>query len=245
MRIFSFHFFYRFVAALRPYLLVGVIPLMVLAERFIHVRQEITQEQLVTWLQSDLAGQPVVFILTYAVVSVTFLSNIPLILAGGALYGPVWGGMYMLSGSLLAAVLTFLAARHLGRAGLEQWLNQRVSTAAYGDWLDKAGFRSVVMLRLLPIFPFSVLNVAFGLTRVSWINYVLGTVIGMLPSTLLLAWMGDRLVGLNALTGTLLTLLTAGVTVAYLIHKRHDARRKLLSGRILLVGLGQRSQAEV
>jgi uncharacterized membrane protein YdjX (TVP38/TMEM64 family) len=244
VKIYSFDMLIRFFAALRPVLLVGAIPLLVLVEQFIAARQAVTLDEVAAWIQGDLAGNPLVFVLTYALVSVTFLSNVPLILAGGALYGPWMGAVWMTTGSLLAALATFLLARRLGRTGLEEWLTRRIGSTAAADWTAPAGFRSIVLLRLLPIFPFSVLNVALGLTRVNWVRYTAGTLVGMFPSTLLLAWAGDRMTTLPPITGVLLTVTALSVAVGYGVHKRTQARRRELTRRMLLVGYAGRLPVE-
>ena len=118
-----------------------------------------------------------------AVLSVPFLG-----LAGGALFGPVWGTVCNLIGATLGATAAFLLARTR---------RERVGGAACGGRLRRLmegvtaeGWRFVAPMRLVPLVPFNLLNYAIGLTGVSLSAYVLTSVICMLPGTIAYTWLG-------------------------------------------------------
>lgn len=131
---------------------------------------------------------PLVFIVIYASATVLFLPGVVLTLLGGALFGPVWGALWSLTGATLGAALAFRLARYLGA----DWVRQRagVSIAGVQDGVAREGWRFVALVRLVPLFPFVLLNYALGLTRIPFFTYVLATAVFMSPLTLAYSWLG-------------------------------------------------------
>ena len=131
---------------------------------------------------------PVAFIFLYAVATVLFFPGAVLTLIGGALFGPVFGTLYNLTGATIGATLGFLLARHL--AG--DWVQVRV-----GKWMPRLidgvnaeGWRFIAFVRLVPFFPFNLLNYALGLTRIKLLDYVVASYIFMLPGAVAYTYMG-------------------------------------------------------
>lgn len=132
---------------------------------------------------------PLVFILIYAVATVLFLPGSVLTIAGGAIFGPWFGTLYNLLGATLGAALAFLVARYLAA----EWVAARVGRGRLGrliEGVEQEGWRFVAFTRLVPIFPFNVLNYALGLTRIPWLQYVFATVVCIAPGTLAYTWIG-------------------------------------------------------
>ena len=117
---------------------------------------------------------PVGFVLIYAVATVLFFSGAILSLAGGALFGPVWGTVLNLAGATLGATAAFLVARTI--AG--EWVARRVGgrLRRLVDGVTAEGWRFVALMRLVPLVPFNLLNYALGLTGISLLAYVVTSV---------------------------------------------------------------------
>ena len=149
------------------------------------------------WVESAGTGGPVLFIAIYAAATVLFLPGAVITLAGGALFGPVWGTLWNLSGATLGALLAFLIARHLGA----DWVARRAGPRlrSLNDGVSAEGWRFVALVRLVPLFPFNLLNYALGLTRIPLLAYVLASAIFMLPGALAYTWLGYA--GREALAG--------------------------------------------
>lgn len=149
------------------------------------------------WVESAGAAGPLIFIAIYAAATVLFLPGAVVTLAGGALFGPVWGTLWNLSGATLGATLAFLIARHLGA----DWVAQRAGPRlrSLNEGVSAEGWRFIAFVRLVPLFPFNLLNYALGLTRISLPAYVLASAIFMLPGALAYTWIGYA--GREALTG--------------------------------------------
>jgi uncharacterized membrane protein YdjX (TVP38/TMEM64 family)/rhodanese-related sulfurtransferase len=131
---------------------------------------------------------PIGFILIYATATVLFFSGAILSLAGGALFGPVWGTVWNLAGATLGAAVAFLLARSV--AG--EWVAQRVGgrLRRLVDGVTAEGWRFVALMRLVPLVPFNLLNYALGLTGISLPAYVLTSAISMLPGAIAYTWLG-------------------------------------------------------
>lgn len=132
-----------------------------------------------------------------AVVAVLFLPGSVVTLVGGALFGPVWGTLWNLTGATIGASLAFLISRYLGA----DWVSRRAGPRMkrLDDGVSAEGWRFVAFVRLVPVFPFNLLNYALGLTRIPFVAYVLATWVFMLPGAIAYTWLGYA--GREALAG--------------------------------------------
>jgi uncharacterized membrane protein YdjX (TVP38/TMEM64 family) len=162
---------------IRVLLLLGLLAGVVLA---IIYRDQFDGTALEAWIRDAGPAAPLLFMLVYAAAAVMFLPGSVLTLAGGALFGPVLGTFYNLTGATLGATLAFLIARYLA----SDW----VATKTGGR--VKQGWRFVAFVRLVPLFPFNLLNYALGLTRLRLVPYVLATYIFMLPGAVAYTYLG-------------------------------------------------------
>jgi len=140
------------------------------------------------WIRAAGAGAPVLFMAVYALGTVLFLPGSVLTLAGGALFGPVLGTFCNLTGATLGAALAFLIARYLGGAWVERCAGPRLERLQRG--VAAEGWRFVAFVRLVPLFPFNLLNYALGLTRIRFLTYVLASYLFMLPGALAYTYLG-------------------------------------------------------
>lgn len=144
-------------------------------------------------LVSQLAAQagdaaPFLFVAGYALATVLFLPGSILTIAGGALFGPVAGTLYSLTGATLGATLAFLTARHLASG----WVARRAGgrLAEFAKSVEAEGWRFVVFVRLVPLLPFNALNYALGLTRIPVGQYVVASYLAMLPGAATYTYLG-------------------------------------------------------
>jgi uncharacterized membrane protein YdjX (TVP38/TMEM64 family)/rhodanese-related sulfurtransferase len=140
------------------------------------------------WVQSAGIAAPLLFMLIYALAAVLFLPGSVLTLAGGALFGPVLGTFYNLTGATLGATLAFLIARYLASDWVARKAGGRVKQLING--VENEGWRFVAFVRLVPLFPFNLLNYALGLTRLMLGHYVVATYVFMLPGAIAYTYLG-------------------------------------------------------
>ncbi len=150
-----------------------------------------------SWIRSAGWGAPLWFVAAYALATLLFLPGSILTLAGGALFGPVWGTLWNLTGATLGAALAFLAARYLAGSWVEQRLGGPIKRLKNG--VEAEGWRFVAFTRLVPLVPFNLLNYALGLTRVRFLGYVIATALFMVPGAVAYTWLGHA--GRSAVAG--------------------------------------------
>lgn len=176
------------------------------------------------WIAGLGAIGPLVFVVAYALGVAAFLPGAALTLAGGAIFGVLEGTAIVFVAAVLGSTLAFLIARYVARGFVEQRIAGNAQFAAIDRAIGQQGRKIVFLLRLSPVFPFSLGNYALGLTRVSLADYVIAAA-GMLPGTLLYVYIGSLAgdvasaaasggaqTGKTALTAVGLAA-TAGVTV--------------------------------
>lgn len=208
------------------------------------------------WVEGSGAAGPFLFMGLYAVATVLFLPGAVLTLAGGALFGPLWGTLWNLTGATVGAALAFFIARHLGA----DWVTRRAGPRLQrlNEGVASEGWRFVAFVRLVPLFPFNLLNYALGLTRIPFVTYLLATWVFMLPGAFAYTWLGHA--GREALSGgdglvrnvtVALSLLAAVALLPRLVRRLRakpmldvlDLKRELDAGEDVLL-LDVRTTAE-
>jgi uncharacterized membrane protein YdjX (TVP38/TMEM64 family)/rhodanese-related sulfurtransferase len=151
-------------------------------------RDQFDAAALEAWVRDAGPVAPLLFILIYALATVLFLPGSVLTLAGGALFGPILGTFYNLTGATLGATLAFLIARYLAADWVANKTGGRVKQLING--VEGEGWRFVAFVRLVPLFPFNLLNYALGLTRLRLLHYILATCLFMLPGAIAYTYLG-------------------------------------------------------
>ena len=137
------------------------------------------------WIHSLGTLGPIVFILIYAGATVAALPGLAITIAAGAIFGSVVGVIVVSIGSTVGASLAFLIARYFARDATEKWLSSRQTFKKIDSLTQKHGAIIVAIVRLVPLFPFNLVNYGFGLTNVRFWTYVLWSWLCMLPGTIL------------------------------------------------------------
>ncbi len=162
-------------------LIAGVLAIGWIAGHYVH--------QFAVWVDGLGVWGPLVFVLGYAVAVVAFVPASILTLAAGAIFGVASGTAYVLAAATLGAASSFLVARHLARDAVERRLAGNARFAALDRAVGAEGRKIVFLLRLSPVFPFTLLNYGLGLTNVRFADYLIACV-GMIPGTLLYVYSG-------------------------------------------------------
>ncbi|HEV8660861.1 MAG TPA: VTT domain-containing protein [Thermoanaerobaculia bacterium] len=133
---------------------------------------------------------PLVLIALYAIGCIFAIPASLFIIVAGFIWGWKLGGAYAMIGGVLGATVSFLVGRFVGEGLLQKF--GRVGTAVTKQ-VDHAGFKSLLVLRLIPLFPFAVLNYGSGVAGVRLSDFVLATAIGLAPSNFVFAYCSDSL----------------------------------------------------
>lgn len=180
------------------FLVAAIIAVALVAVKYLNI-QEILRNALV-WIDQLGFWKPLAFIVIYNLATVLFVPGAIATLGGGIIFGVVWGSVYVFIAATLGATSAFLVGRYLCRDWVCQRLEGNAKFKAIDQAIAKQGFKIVLLTRLSPIFPFNLLNYAFGITQVSLKDYCLGS-LGMIPGTIMYVYLGS-LVGDIAMLGT-------------------------------------------
>lgn len=160
-------------------------------------QQQINVDSLQLWVNSTSAFAPVIFMLIYIIATLLFLPGAVLTLAGGALFGPIMGTFYNLTAATIGATLAFISARYLAQDWVEKKTGKRIAQLQQG--VQAEGWKFVVFVRLVPLFPFNLLNYALGLSKIKLSHYVIASYFAMLPGAIAYTYLGY--VGREAMAG--------------------------------------------
>ena len=199
-------------AVIRPLLFLLLIA-EVIAVQYLHPEQYLDQERLRQFGASHRVLLPLIYLAVWTV-GPLFLPGLPITLAGGVLFGPFWGVVYVAIGSTLGAALVFLVARYLAR----DWVAAKLAgtrLASLDEKVARHGWKIVAFTRLIPVFSFSLLNYAFGLTRISFWPYLAATFVFMLPSTIAYVYFSSNILGF--LQGKISSGLIIGVILVVVV----------------------------
>src|SRR4026208_1529144 len=156
------------------------------------------RDYLLSFTETHSAVAAALFVLAYvAVTGLSLPGAVILTLAGGFLFGFVWGTLFVNLGATTGATLAFLASRYL----LRDWVERK-----FGKWLGPVqqgfaqnAFSYLMTLRLIPLFPFFAVNLVSGLTRMNVGTYAAATALGIIPGSFVYAYAGRQLGTLNSL----------------------------------------------
>jgi pyruvate/2-oxoglutarate dehydrogenase complex dihydrolipoamide dehydrogenase (E3) component/uncharacterized membrane protein YdjX (TVP38/TMEM64 family) len=169
------------------YAVAGV--LIVLALKYFHV-QDLLKAAL-DWIGKLGPWGPVIFVGLYVVATVLFVPGSVLTLGAGAVFGVVLGSVCVSISATLGATAAFLVGRYLARDAIARKIEKNEKFATIDRAVAGEGWKIVLLTRLSPVFPFTLLNYAFGLTRVKLSHYVLASWIGMIPGTVMYVYLGS------------------------------------------------------
>jgi uncharacterized membrane protein YdjX (TVP38/TMEM64 family) len=206
-------------ALIRPLLFLVLLLTVVVVQQF-HLEQYLDQERLRQFGASYGVLLPLMYLALWTV-GPLFLPGLPITLAGGVLFGPFWGVVYAALGSTFGAGLVFLVTRYLAR----DWVAKKLAGTrlmSLDDKVARHGWKIVAFTRLIPVFSFSLLNYAFGLTRISFWPYLAATFVCTLPYTIAFVYFSSNLMALlhgqisrNLIIGVVLVVAVSLIPVIY------------------------------
>ncbi len=155
---------------------------------------------------------PTAFFVARVLGAVVLVPGSVLAIAAGILFGPVWGVVYNVLAATVGGVLAFAIARFVAPDWIARVVDGRVGLAAMMQEIDAEGWRFVAFVRLVPVFPYNLLNYALGLTSIRLLPYTLATLVCMIPVDFAYSYLGYA--GRKALTGESGAVRTALLAMA-------------------------------
>lgn len=156
------------------------------------------RDSLLVFTDANFVAAVAIFIGTYILVAGLSLPGaVILTLAGGFVFGAGLATLLINIGATIGATLAFLTARYVLRDAVEQRFGARLGP--FQEGFEKNAFNYLLTLRLIPLFPFFMVNLVSGLTRVNVGTYMLATAIGIIPGSFVYAYAGRQLGTINSL----------------------------------------------
>jgi uncharacterized membrane protein YdjX (TVP38/TMEM64 family) len=211
---------------LKPLALVVVIVILMVSAKVFNLGDRLGE--LRGWIQSLGALGPIVYIFIYAAGVVLAIPGSVITVMAGVLFGSVLGTAVVSVASTAGASLAFLIARHIARESVAQRFANNEKFIHLDLLTKKHGAIIVAITRLIPLFPFNLLNYGFGLTQVPFRTYVFWSWICMLPGTVLFVVGADAFasgISQGRIPWTLVVVLA--VTVALIVFLVSKAKKKL------------------
>lgn len=173
------------------------------------------------------------FILLYIIATVAGFPASILTLGAGAVFGILTGSLLVIIGATIGATAAFLIGRYLARNVVAQHVERNPRFQAVDEAVGHAGFKIVLLTRLSPVFPFTLLNYLYSITKVKLADYFLASLIGMIPGTVLYVYLGS--IAASVATGTLpdsparkiFTIVGLLLTIAVAVYVTRLARKAM------------------
>ncbi|PNO62926.1 FAD-dependent oxidoreductase [Aeromonas caviae] len=210
------------------------------------------QARLALWVDRHVVAASLLFLVIYVLTTALSLPGAALLtLAGSAVFGILWGLLLVSFASSLGATLAFLSARFLLRDWVETRFGDKLASVQAG--MQKEGAFYLLSLRLIPLFPFFLVNLVMGLTPIRVSTYYWVSQLGMLPGTFVYVLAGSELANLTS-TGNILSpglmvaltllglmpMLLKGLQRRLALHRLHAPYRKptRYDYNLLVIGAG-------
>lgn len=201
----------------RPlYLLLGLILVLLalaLAWRWLAMEELLTARYLREQFSALAAwrGHPLLIPAIMAAYSLLLLVMFPLtllVVLTGLLFGPLWGLFYALLGTLSSSVTSYLAGRRVGQAALLRYGGRRLRSAS--RYLGQRGIRTMTLINLLPLAPFTMTNMLAGASHIRFRDYMIGSTLGIVPGLAVVTLLGSQVGALITATDKRGILLALG-----------------------------------
>ena len=218
----------------RLVLLALVLVALLVALKLLPVNQWLLR--FVAWIRDAGATGMAVFVVAYVVACILLLPGLILTLGAGFAYGVAVGVPLVWVSANLGAAVAFLLGRTLARERIAARVAGNARFAAIDRAVGREGLKIVLLTRLSPAFPFNLLNYAYGLTQVTFRDYLVGSLVGMIPGTAMYVYLGSLITSVSQLASgapsggaakQALTFLGFAATVAVTIVITRIARRAL------------------
>lgn len=143
------------------------------------------------WIEALGPWGPIAFIVSYVILSLLLIPGSALTASAGLFFGLGWGTLWVIVAANLAANIAFIIGRYWARDAVKKRLDGNAKFSAIDDAVGNEGWKIVGLTRLSPIFPFTLINYGFGVTKVPWLHYAVASLVGMAPGTIMYVYFGS------------------------------------------------------
>jgi uncharacterized membrane protein YdjX (TVP38/TMEM64 family) len=220
-----------FKTKIRFLMFILIILTIIISAIYFDISSYISQDILNNWISQFGVYGPLVFIGIYTLAIIFIIPVTLLAIIGGVLFGIIFGTIYVIIGSLLGAIICYYISKIFGKHFIQQIIDLKFQKLKiYNDNLEHHGLITVFFLRIIPISPFAALNYAFGVTKVKDYNYIIGTFFGIIPSSLVLVYLGNSISNWSIINIIVSSLLYILLILSYPLYKMWHKRHKRIIG---------------
>lgn len=133
---------------------------------------------------------PIIYIVLFTIVPLTLFPDSILAIGGGVAFGLVKGSIYTMIGALCGATLSFYISRILGKEIVDKLTKGKIKEL--GNRIKEKGFNVILLLRLIPLFPFDIISYSAGLSDIKYRDFISATFIGVIPGIIVFTNIGDK-----------------------------------------------------
>ncbi|GAA0861515.1 TVP38/TMEM64 family protein [Paraclostridium tenue] len=183
------------------------------------LKMNINSKDIQSYVSSFGKLAPLVYIIMFALVPLTLFPDSVLAIGGGLIFGLAKGYIYTLIGALIGASLSFYISRKLGRNFVKKLTKEKLD--GIESMINSKGFFFVLMLRLIPLFPFDIISYGAGLTSIKYKDFLFATIIGTIPGILVFTNIGAQSVniGSNGFYMSIMALILLVIASIFLKNK--------------------------
>ncbi|WP_346940140.1 TVP38/TMEM64 family protein [uncultured Clostridium sp.] len=201
-------------------LIISMITLLILVITYFAFFRGLTPEILRNYIGGFGYLAPFIYILCFTILPIAFFPVPILTLAAGLIFGFLPGTLYTLIGAVLNSAIMFLMAKVLAKDAVTNLLQRKLPenwSSFLFDLDEKRGFGIIFILRLIPAMPYNLINYGAGLTSIKFSSYMLATILGILPGTLVFLNIGNQALNIHNPTFIVSIILLMLLTVFSLI----------------------------
>ncbi len=176
-------------------------------------------ESIKTFLLSFGPLAPIIYIILFTLVPLTLFPDALLAISSGAVFGIFWGTVYTMIGASCGATLSFFIARFLGRDFVTKLIKHKAEQ--FEDGIERQGFFVILIMRLIPLIPFDIISYGAGLSKIKFLDFLLGTLVGIIPGVIIYVNLGDQALNVHSPAFYLSIALLIGLfALSYYLKKK-------------------------
>lgn len=210
-------------------ILISLIILAIALFRLTDLGAKLTPDSIRAFVLSFGALSPLIYIAIYSIAPVFMIPGTFISFIAGVAFGGFYGTIYTVIGATFGASAAFLTARHLGRDFIEGLLKGRLKI--FDEGAEIHGFKAVLFVRLIPLFPFNMVNYGAGLSKIKFKDFFLATLIGIIPGTLAYVNLGNSITDIRSWRFVLAIAFLILLIIVPLLYKRFKGNTSAVNAK--------------
>lgn len=199
-------------------LIIGIVIAITLLVNKFNIFKDYGPNEIKDFVQGNGIMAPVIYLTLLSSLPLLLFPDSVLVISGGMIFGLVWGTILTVIGSLIGATIAFFLSRKLGQQVVKKIIKKDLVFFDKND--KKGGFFLILMLRLIPLFPFKIVSYSAGLSDIRFKDFALATMLGSLPGIIVYTNLGDKTTAFGSKDFYLSIALLVGLFIVSFVMKK-------------------------